>query len=369
MGTNKGESDKSIDFACKEPGYINVRDMRSCTIGELREIIKKFGEKSYRASQIYRWLHVEKVDSFNEMTNIPTTLRERMEEEFDISLPKIKSLQVSKIDGTRKYLFDIGGGSAIESVFMRYHHGNSVCVSTQSGCRMGCKFCASTIHGLDRDLLPSQMLGQIYAIEKDTKEKVSNVVLMGSGEPLDNFENVLRFIELISDKNGANISCRNITLSTCGLIPEMKKLSKMNLKITLAVSLHAATDETRKKLMPIANKYSISELMEACREYFDSTRRRVTFEYSLVSGINDTRKEALELVRLLKGMNCHVNLIPVNNVNENNFKKPSSETISNFRKILESGGLNVTVRRRMGVDIDGACGQLRNSVLFGEDCV
>ena len=249
---------------------------------------------------------------------------------------------------------------------MRYHHGNSVCISTQSGCRMGCRFCASTLNGLDRNLEPSELLEQIYQIEKNIGEKVSNIVLMGSGEPLDNYDNVTKFLELITDENGANISQRNITLSTCGLVPKINELAMKHLQITLAISLHASDDETRRKLMPIANKYTIDEVLEACRNYFKETGRRITFEYSLVAGENDTIVEADRLAARIKGINCHVNLIPVNPIKERNFVQSGKRAVLDFKRRLEKYKINVTIRREMGRDINGACGQLRNEAMKGE---
>ena len=272
---------------------------------------------------------------------------------------------ISKIDGTRKYLFRIKGGAVIESVLMRYHHGNSVCISTQSGCRMGCRFCASTLNGLDRNLRPSELLEQIYEIEKNIGEKVSNIVLMGSGEPLDNFENVTKFLELISDENGLNISQRNITLSTCGLVPRMKELANMHPQITLALSLHASDDDTRRELLPIARKYTIAEVLDACKYYFDKTGRRITFEYSLVAGVNDTVEEAEKLSALVKNLNCHVNLIPVNPIKERDFVQTGKKAVERFKRVLEKNRINVTIRREMGSDIDGACGQLRRKTMQG----
>ena len=288
------------------------KDIKSFNLKELKEEMEKIGEKSFRAKQIYQWLHKEKVTDFEEMTNISKALRQKLNDQYEIRNVKKHEVLISKIDGTRKYLFEIKGGSIIESVLMRYHHGNSVCISTQSGCRMGCRFCASTLNGLERNLTTSELLGQIYEIEKDINEKVSNVVLMGSGEPMDNFDNVVKFIQMISDENGANISQRNITLSTCGIVPKINELADMHFQITLALSLHASNNETRKSLMPIAYKYSIDEVINACKNYFAKTGRRITFEYSLVAGQNDTVEEADALCRLVKGMNCHINLIPVN---------------------------------------------------------
>lgn len=339
------------------------KDIKSYNLTELKKEIESINEKTFRAKQIYQWLHIEKVTSFDEMTNISKDLRNKLSENY--YFPEIKKVDVlvSKIDGTRKYLFEIEGGSIIESVLMRYHHGNSVCISTQSGCRMGCKFCASTLNGLERNLRPSELLGQIYEIEKDIDEKVSNIVLMGSGEPLDNFDNVVKFLQLITDENGANISQRNITLSTCGLVPKINQLADMHLQITLALSLHASNNETRKKLMPIAYKYTIDEIIDACKNYFKKTGRRITFEYSLVAGQNDSKQEADELSNLIKGINCHVNLIPVNPIKERDFVQPTKEAAKQFKSRLEKNRINVTIRREMGRDINGACGQLRNNAM------
>jgi 23S rRNA (adenine2503-C2)-methyltransferase len=268
-------------------------------------------------------------------------------------------VQVSQLDGTRKYLFLLDDGNVIESVLMRYKHGNSVCISSQVGCRMGCRFCASTIDGLVRGLTPAEMLDQIYRIGKDIGERISNVVVMGTGEPLDNFSNLLKFIELLTDENGLNISQRNVTVSTCGIVPRMRELADKKLSITLALSLHASSQEKRLALMPVARSYEIHEVVEACRYYFAQTGRRVTFEYSLVGGINDTAEDAKELAALIRGMNCHVNLIPVNPVKERDFLQPDDRAVAAFRDRLEKNGITATVRRRMGRDIDGACGQLR----------
>lgn len=341
------------------------QDIKSYNLIELKEQMEALGEKGFRAKQIYQWLHKEKVGSFEEMTNLSKGLRQKLDDKFEIRNVKPVDVLISEIDGTRKYLFEIKGGSIIESVLMRYHHGNSVCISTQSGCRMGCKFCASTLNGLERNLTASELLSQIYAIEKNIGEKVSNVVLMGSGEPLDNFENVVRFIQLITDENGANLSQRNITLSTCGIVPKIKELAEMRFQITLAISLHASDNETRKELMPIAYQYTIDEVLDACREYFAKTGRRITFEYSLVAGENDTIKEADRLAALIKGINCHVNLIPVNPIKERNYVQSSKKAVEQFKSRLEQKKINVTIRREMGRDINGACGQLRNEAMKG----
>ena len=339
------------------------KDIKSYNYIELEQEMKAMGEKAFRAKQIYQWLHKERVKSFDEMTNLSKALREKMAENFMINTLEQVDVLISKIDGTRKYLFRIQGGSIIESVFMKYHHGNSVCISTQSGCRMGCKFCASTLNGLERNLTPSDLLEQIYRIEEDTGEKVSNIVLMGSGEPMDNFDNVVKFLGMITDEYGKNLSQRNITVSTCGLVPKIRELADMKLQITLALSLHASDDETRKELMPIANKYTIEEVLDACRYYFDKTGRRITFEYSLVAGVNDTMEEAQKLANLVKGINCHVNLIPVNPIKERDFVQSENKAVQAFKSRLEKNKINATIRREMGRDINGACGQLRNEVM------
>lgn len=341
------------------------RDIKSYNLIELKEQMEIIGEKPFRAKQIFQWLHKEKVNDFEEMTNISKELRQKLAEQFEIRSVKPIDILISEMDGTRKYLFEIKGGSIIESVLMRYHHGNSVCISTQSGCRMGCKFCASTLNGLERNLTASELLSQIYEIEKNIGEKVSNIVLMGSGEPLDNFENVVKFIQLITDEQGANLSQRNITLSTCGIVPKIKELAQMHFQITLAISLHASDDETRKSLMPIAYQYSIEQVLDACKEYFNETGRRITFEYSLVAGENDTKDEADRLASLVKGINCHVNLIPVNPIKERNYVQSSKKAVEQFKSRLEQNRINVTIRREMGRDINGACGQLRNEAMKG----
>lgn len=341
------------------------QDIKSYNLIELKEQMDSFGEKGFRAKQIYQWLHKEKVTSFEEMTNLSKSLRTKLKEIYEIRSVRPVDVLISEVDGTRKYLFEIKGGSIIESVLMRYHHGNSVCISTQSGCRMGCRFCASTLNGLERNLTASELLSQIYAIEQDIGEKVSNVVLMGSGEPLDNFDNVVKFIQMISDENGANLSQRNITLSTCGIVPKIKELAEKHFQITLALSLHASDNETRKSLMPIAYKYSIDEILNACREYFGETGRRITFEYSLVAGQNDSVEEAECLADLVRGINCHVNLIPVNPIKERNFTQSDKKAVEQFKSRLEKNKINATIRREMGRDINGACGQLRNEAMKG----
>ncbi|MBR5798710.1 MAG: 23S rRNA (adenine(2503)-C(2))-methyltransferase RlmN [Lachnospiraceae bacterium] len=334
-------------------------DIKSMTLAELKEDMEAIGEKAFRAKQIYEWMHQKLARSFDEMTNLSAALRETCKERYEYTSLQVARVQTSAIDGTQKYLFALADGNLIESVLMKYKHGNSVCISSQVGCRMGCAFCASTIDGLERNLKPSEMLDQIYSIQKITGERVSNVVVMGSGEPFDNYDNLLRFLQLLSMEEGLHISQRNITVSTCGLVPKMRELAEEKLQITLALSLHATTDEKRKKLMPIANKYSIGELMEACSDYFEKTGRRITFEYSLVGGVNDTDEDARELIALLKPLNCHVNLIPVNPIKERDFVQSGTDAVLAFKNKLEKNKINCTIRREMGRDIDGACGQLR----------
>ena len=334
-------------------------DIKSLTLEELKTEMERIGEKPFRAKQLYQWMHQKLARGFDEMTNLPAAMRDRCAALYEYTAVKQVRMQESAIDGTKKFLFELRDGSLVESVWMKYKHGNSVCISSQVGCRMGCAFCASTLDGLERSLLPSEMLDQIYAITLLTGERVSNVVVMGTGEPLDNFENLLKFLELLTDENGLHISQRNVTVSTCGLVPRMRELADNKLQITLALSLHATTDEKRRKLMPIANKYSIAELMEACAYYFERTGRRITFEYALVGAVNDTSEDARELTELIRSLNCHVNLIPVNPIKERSFVQSESEAIAAFKNKLEKNGINVTIRREMGRDIDGACGQLR----------
>ena len=341
----------------------NRIDIKSMTIEELEELLVSMGDKKFRGKQIFSWLHEKLVVSFDDMTNLSKPLREKLEEKCRITALKAETVQVSKIDGTSKFLFELYDGNLIESVLMKYHHGNSVCISSQVGCRMGCRFCASTLDGCVRNLTPSEMLDQIYRIQADTGERVSHVVIMGTGEPFDNYENVRRFITLLTDENGINIGARNLTISTCGIVPRIRQFADEQLQVNLAISLHAPNDELRKTLMPVANKYSIEELMDACRYYVDKTSRRITYEYSLVKGVNDGKEQALELIHLIKGMNCHVNLIPVNPIKERDFKQTEGPQISSFKNLLEKNGIACTIRREMGRDIDGACGQLRKSHL------
>lgn len=335
------------------------KDIRSFTYEQLQEEMIRIGEKAFRAKQIYEWLHVKLADHFDEMTNISKSLREKLESLYVILPVEMVRRQESQLDGTNKFLFVLHDGNVVESVLMRYKHGNSVCISSQVGCRMGCRFCASTLDGLERNLTPSEMVGQIYQIQKIIGERVSNVVVMGTGEPLDNYDNFLRFVRLLTDEHGLNISQRNLTVSTCGIVPRIYDLAEQKLQITLALSLHGSTQEKRKKLMPVANKYELSEVLKACDAYFEKTGRRVSFEYSLVHGVNDTEEDAEELIALLKSKNCHLNLIPVNPIKERDFVQPSRKNALNFKNKLEKSGINVTIRREMGADIDGACGQLR----------
>ena len=343
------------------------KDIKSMELSELTEFMEQLGEKPFRAKQVYQWMHVKLARSFEEMTNISISLREKLEANSVYTSLKPVQVLESGIDGTRKYLFALNDQNVIESVLMKYKHGNSVCISSQVGCRMGCRFCASTLDGLTRNLTASEMLDQIYMIQKTTGERVSNVVVMGSGEPFDNYDNLVRFIRLLSDENGLNISQRNITVSTCGIVPRIRQFSKEGLSVTLALSLHAPNDEVRKTLMPIANKYSLSEILPACREYYETTGRRLTFEYSLVQGVNDNLDEARRLTELIRNMHGHVNLIPVNPIKERDYRQSGREAIEAFKAYLEKHGINVTVRREMGRDIGGACGQLRKSYLKKEE--
>lgn len=342
------------------------KDIKSLNIEQLTEEMLQIGEKKFRAKQIYTWIHVKLADSFDEMTDLSKSLREKLNADYTLNSMDVVEVQTSKLDGTQKFLFRLHDGNVIESVLMKYHHGNSVCISSQVGCLMGCRFCASTIGGKVRNLETSEMLGQIYKIQKISGERVHNVVVMGTGEPLDNYENLVRFLKMLTDENGLNISQRNVTVSTCGIVPKIIELAEENFQITLALSLHATTQEKRKNLMPIANKYELSDVLEACRYYCERTGRRITFEYSLVSGVNDTLRDAQELIKLLAGFSCHVNLIPVNPVREREFVQPDKKECYAFQNKLEKSGINATIRREMGRDIDGACGQLRKSYLDKE---
>ena len=340
-------------------------DIKSLNYDELADYIVSIGEKKFRAAQLYSWMHEKLACSYDEMTNISDKLKKVLKENTLYTCLEPVRVQESQIDGTKKYLFRLYDGNLIESVFMRYHHGNSVCISSQVGCKMGCRFCASTLNGCVRNLEPSEMLDQIYRIQSLIGERVSNIVIMGSGEPMDNYDNVVKFLGLINSDKGLNISQRNITVSTCGLVPRIKPLAELKLQITLAISLHAPNDELRKTMMPIAYTYSIEQIMDACRYYLSQTARRISFEYSLVKGVNDSPECARQLIKLVHGMNCHINLIPVNPIKERDYEQSEKNSIHNFKEILEKAGVNVTIRREMGRDIDGACGQLRQNHIEG----
>ncbi len=345
------------------------KDILSMTLQELESDIEALGEKKFRATQIYSWLHEKRITSFSECSNLSKTLVERLNEKYQIKTLKIKRRLISEIDGTRKYLYSFDDGECAETVLMDYKHGNSICISTQVGCKMGCSFCASTKAGFIRDLLPSEMLLQIYETERDSGRKVESLVLMGIGEPLDNFDNVMRFLTLLSSEKGKNMSLRHVSLSTCGIVPRIRELADMKTGLTLSVSLHAPTDEKRSAIMPINKRYDIQELIDACKYYFSRTGRRISFEFALIDGVNDDPVTAKELIRLLRPLApCHVNLIPVNAIREKEYRK--SARVKEFRKFLSDNGINATVRRTLGADINAACGQLRrDSAEFGNQNV
>lgn len=342
-------------------------DVKSMTLEELQAFLAEWGEPKFRAKQIFAWLHEKQVDDFSQMTNLSQALRQRLAAETSISRLQMVERLLSKQDGTRKYLFALENGSVIESVLMQYEYGNTVCVSTQAGCRMGCRFCASTLDGVERSLTAGEMLSQVYTIQKDLGERISGVVLMGSGEPLDNYDAVLRFIRLLNDPAGQNIGQRHITLSTCGLVENMYRLADEALQITLAVSLHAPNDTIRQQIMPVANAYPMEQLLQACQDYIQKTKRRITFEYAMMQGINDSDVCAEELAQKLRHMLCHVNLIPMNPVKEREFIKSGTERVQHFAKILQQHGVETTIRRRLGSDIDAACGQLRRRYMQKEE--
>lgn len=336
-------------------------DLKSMDVSELEGFLAELGEPRFRAKQLFDWLHAKQVDSFAEMTNLSKALREKLEERARLCGVRLVQRLCSQEDETRKYLFALENGSVIESVFMKYEHGNTVCISTQAGCRMGCTFCASTLEGVERSLTAGEMLSQVYVIQKDCGERIHGVVLMGSGEPLDNYEQVLKFLRLINDEKGQNMGQRHITLSTCGLVERIYDLAEEGLQITLAVSLHAPNDAIRNRTMPISRKYPMERLLQACRDYAEKTKRRITFEYAMIHGLNDSDAQALELAEKLRTMLCHVNLIPVNDVKERDYVKSSDERVRRFARILQQNGVETTVRRRLGSDINAACGQLRRS--------
>lgn len=336
-----------------------MTDIKSMTLSELKQEITEMGEKSFKATQIYSWLHKHGADSFNEMTNISKEFRSKLEINYDIYGCTIEKKLVSVYDETVKYLFRLYDGELIESVVMKYKYGYTICVSSQVGCKMGCRFCASGIAGFVRNLSASEILSQIYTAQKDLGIRISHIVMMGVGEPLDNFDNVMRFLSLVSDENGLNISMRNISISTCGVVSGIYKLMEKKLQLTLSISLHAPNDEIRNQTMPVNSKWNVDTLLKACRDYTKATSRRISFEYAMINGVNDTDACARELGMKLKGMLCHVNLIPVNSVKERDYKKSSDNRIAQFIKILEKYGINVTVRRTLGSDINASCGQLR----------
>ena len=339
-----------------------MEDIKTMTPEELRGALTDMGEPAYRSGQVFSWLH-RGVKAFSEMTDLPKALRDKLEERFTLTVPEIVRKQVSKGDGTVKYLWRLGDGNTVESVLMRYRHGNTVCISSQVGCRMGCRFCASTLGGLIRNLEPSEMLDQVLFTQQDSGLKISNIVLMGIGEPLDNFDNVTRFLRLVTDPGGLNIGMRHISVSTCGLVEKVDKLGEDKLQFTLSVSLHAPDDETRTCLMPVNKAYGVDRLLDACRTYFDRTGRRVSFEYAMIDGVNDTPRHARLLAEKLNNTGSHVNLIPLNDVSESGLRPSTRENLDAFIRILQRSGINVTVRRRLGGDIDASCGQLRRKTV------
>jgi len=339
-----------------------MKNIKDYNLEQLKEEFLKLGEKAYRAEQVFKWLYVDCVLSFDDMTNLSKELREKLKQEFSMHNFKILKKQESA-DGTKKYLFDLLDGNAIETVLMEYHHGKSICVSTQVGCKMGCKFCASTGIKFVRDLTAGEIVEQILAVQKDVNDKISNVVFMGIGEPLDNFDNVVNAIAIMNNQKGLSIGARHISISTSGLAPKIYELADRNLQCTLSISLHSTTDAKRSEMMPVNKKYNIEELIKACKYYIDKTNRRISFEYALAKDNNDNLEDALGLVKLLKGMLCHVNLIPINKIENGNYTKSSNENIMKFRDYLNSKGIVATIRRELGSDIDAACGQLRRKNL------
>ena len=339
-------------------------NLKNLTQPELAGILKELGQPAFRAKQVYTWLH-KGVRSYDEMTNLPKGLRDQLSENYPINAPKVVRKQESQKDGTIKYLWELSDGNCVETVLMRYHYGNTVCISTEVGCRMGCAFCASTIGGLVRRLEPYEMLDEVLFTQIDSGLPISRIVLMGIGEPLDNFDNVLRFLELVNSEEGMNISMRHISLSTCGLVPKIDELAAKKLQISLAISLHGPNNEIRSKVMPVNKAYPIEELLDACRRYFDATGRRIHFEYAMIDGVNDSVDHAKELLRRLKGLPAHFNLIPLNHVEESPLKPSSRSAVATFQKTLEDGGITATVRRTLGGDIDASCGQLRRKYTKG----
>ncbi len=333
-------------------------NLKSLTQPELADILKELGQPGFRAKQVFAWLH-KGVRSYDEMTNLPKSLRDTLAEHYPIQPPKVARKQESKKDGTIKYLWQLSDGNCVETVLMRYNYGNTVCISTEVGCAMGCAFCASTIGGLVRRLEPFEMLDEVLFTQIDSGLPISRIVLMGIGEPLDNFDNVMRFLELVNSPDGLNISMRHISLSTCGLVPKIDELAKRKLQISLAISLHGPNNEIRGKVMPVNRAYPMEELLDACRRYFDATGRRIHFEYAMIDGVNDREEDAKEILRRMKGLPAHFNLIPLNHVEESPLKPSSKANVARFQKLLEDGGITATVRRTLGGDIDASCGQLR----------
>ena len=335
-----------------------MNHLKSMTSAEIGAVLKELGQPAFRAKQVFSWLH-KGVRSYEEMSNLPKALRESLAEKYPLHIPQVVRKQESQRDGTIKYLWELSDGNCVETVLMRYHYGNTVCISTEVGCRMGCAFCASTLGGLVRKLDPYEILDQVLFTQIDSGLPISHIVLMGIGEPLDNFDNVMRFLELVNHPEGMNISMRHISLSTCGLVPMIDKLAEWKLQISLAISLHGPNDQIRNKIMPVNKAYPIAELMAACRRYYDATSRRIHFEYAMIDGLNDREADAKELLKLLKGLPAHVNMIPLNHVEESPLKPSSKAAVANFQQILEKGGVTATVRRTLGGDIDASCGQLR----------
>ena len=342
------------------------KDIKSLYFDELMAELKALGEPGFRTKQIYTWLHQRGVRSFDEMTDLSKAFREKLDAQFYITAPKVLRKQVSQIDGTIKYLWELSDGNAVETVLMSYKHGNTVCISTQVGCRMGCKFCASTIGGLVRCLQPSEMLDEVLHTQLDSGKRISNIVLMGIGEPLDNFDNVMKFLSMINDERGLNIGMRHISLSTCGLTEKFDKLAELNLQLTLSVSLHGPDDETRNRIMPVNRIRGVNDLYDACDRYFKKTGRRISFEYAMIDGVNDTPDHAKELARRIKKIGGHVNLIPLNHVDESPLEPSTPEHLKQFVDILQKSGINVTVRRKLGGDVDASCGQLRRKMTAGK---
>ena len=341
-------------------------NLKSMTQQEIGAVLKEMGQPAFRAKQVYSWLH-KGVRSYEEMSNLPKALRDALAQQYPICAPEVVRKQESQKDGTIKYLWRLSDGNCVETVLMRYHYGNTVCISTEVGCKMGCAFCASTLGGLVRKLEPFEMLDQVLFTQVDSGQPISHIVLMGIGEPLDNFDNVMRFLELVNSADGMNISMRHISLSTCGLVPKIDELAKRKLQLTLSVSLHAPNDAIRNTIMPVNKAYPVEQLLDACRRYYDATSRRISFEYAMIHGVNDSEEDAKELIRRLKGLPAHFNLIPLNHVEESPLKPSTRNAVAKFQKTLENSGIPATVRRTLGGDIDASCGQLRRKHMKQSD--